>query len=115
MYFKANPNAAKFYNALPTFLNLLQELFNRFLAIGNNARSINEIIESCIDPEILTATASQATDLVGKEDKEEGKEEGKEDLESESAQSSLKRSQLSLPSVNRSSALSILEPSLIPS
>jgi len=54
-YFKANPAAKKFCNTPPTFINLLQELFNRILATGNYARSINKAIESCIDPEILSA------------------------------------------------------------
>ncbi|XTI95168.1 hypothetical protein V2W45_1503426, partial [Cenococcum geophilum] len=33
-YFKANPAAEKFRNTPPTFLNLLQELFNGILATG---------------------------------------------------------------------------------
>ena len=70
----------KFFNALPAFLNLLQELFNRFLIIESNIRLINKAIKSYIDPEILIATASQAVDLVSKEDKED-----KEDLELELA------------------------------
>ena len=79
-YFEANPNAVKFCNAPPAFLNLLQELFNGFLVIGSNVRLINKAIKSCIDPKILAATASQVMDLVGEEDKE-----GKEDLELELA------------------------------
>ena len=57
-YFKANSNAIKFYNIPPAFLNLLQELFNGFLTIGNNVKLINEVIKSCIDPKILIAIAS---------------------------------------------------------
>ncbi|XTI88563.1 hypothetical protein V2W45_1238183, partial [Cenococcum geophilum] len=57
-YFEANPAAKKFCNTPPAFLNLLQELFNGILVIGNYARLINEAIESCIDPELLLAVAS---------------------------------------------------------
>ena len=85
MYFKANSNVIKFYNILPAFLNLLQEPFNRFLTIGNNIKLINKVIESYIDPEILTATASQATDLVGEENKKEDKEKVKKNFKLELA------------------------------
>jgi hypothetical protein len=56
-YFKANPIAKKFCNTPPTFLNLLQELFNRILAIGNYIRLINKAIKSYIDPKLLLAVA----------------------------------------------------------
>ena len=103
-YFEANPDAAKFCNAPPAFLNLLQELFDGFLATGSNARSIDDAIESCVDPEILAATASQATDSAYEED---------EDFELEPARSSLERSQSSSPSVDRSGT-PISESSSIP-
>jgi len=56
-YFKANPNALKYYNTPPTFLDLLKQLFNRVLATGDYIRTINKVIKSCIDPELLTADA----------------------------------------------------------
>ncbi|XTI90132.1 hypothetical protein V2W45_1242089, partial [Cenococcum geophilum] len=56
-YFKANPTAKKFRNTPPTFLNLLQELFNGILATGNYLRLINKVIKSYIDPELLLAVA----------------------------------------------------------
>ena len=114
-YFKANPNTVKFCYTPPAFLNLLQELFNGFLTIRSNARLINKVIESYIDPKILIATALQATDLVSKEDKEEGKEEDNKDFKLESARGSLKHSQLSLPSINCSGTSSTPKSSLIPS
>ncbi|XTI95640.1 hypothetical protein V2W45_1205730, partial [Cenococcum geophilum] len=43
-YFKANPKAEKFRNIPPAFLNLLEELFEGILAIGDYARLINEAI-----------------------------------------------------------------------
>ena len=52
-------------------------------------------------------------DLINKEDKEEGKEEDDEDFKLELAQGSLKRSQLSLLSVNYLSTPSTPESSLI--
>jgi len=73
-YFKANPATKKFYNTPPAFLDLMQELFNGVLATGGYIRSINEAIKSSIDPELLSATASQASGLVDKEDKEEAEE-----------------------------------------
>ena len=94
-YFEANPEAIKFRNAPPAFLNILQELFEGVLATGSNVRSIDEAIESCIDPGLLATGASQATDLIDAED-EEG---GEDDLESESARSSIERSQSRLPSI----------------
>ena len=66
-YFKAHPKAIKFRDTPPAFLNLLQELFKGVLATGSYARSINKAIKSCIDPELLSATASQASGLVDKE------------------------------------------------
>ena len=56
-YFKANPTAKKFYNIPPTFLNLLQEPFNRIILIGNYMRLINKAIKSYIDPKLLLAVA----------------------------------------------------------
>ncbi|XTI92837.1 hypothetical protein V2W45_1247229, partial [Cenococcum geophilum] len=56
-YFKANPTAKKFYNIPPTFLNLLQELFNGVLATGSYIRLINKAIKSSIDPKLLLAVA----------------------------------------------------------
>ena len=64
-YFKANPAAKKFYNTPPTFLNLLQELFNGVLAIGNHLRLINKVIKSYIDPKLLLVVALQVL-LTGK-------------------------------------------------
>ncbi|XTI87792.1 hypothetical protein V2W45_1236695, partial [Cenococcum geophilum] len=52
-YFIAHSKAIKFYNILPNFLNLLQELFKGVLAIGSYIRSINEVIKSCIDFKLL--------------------------------------------------------------
>ena len=97
IYFNANPKAVKFYNMLPAFLNILQELFEGVLAIGSNIRSINKVIKSYIDLELLVTAASQVTDLIDKE----GKEEGEEDFELGLACNSIKRSQLSLPSIKR--------------
>ena len=57
-YFKAHPKAIKFCDVPPTFLNLLQELFEGVLAIGSYVKSINEVIKSCIDPKLLSAVAS---------------------------------------------------------
>ena len=59
--------------------------------IGSNIKSINEAIESCIDPELLATAASQATNLINKEGEEESEEEGKEDFESGLAYSSIGR------------------------
>ena len=56
-YFKANPAAKKFYNILPAFLDLMQELFNRVLAIGSYIKLINEAIKSSIDPKLLLVVA----------------------------------------------------------
>ena len=56
-YFKANPAAKKFYNTLPAFLNLLQELFKGILTIGNYIRLIDEVIKSYIDPKLLLVVA----------------------------------------------------------
>jgi len=90
-YFKAHPKAIKFYNIPPAFLNLLQELFEGVLAIGSYARSINKAIKSCIDPELLLATASQALGLVDKEAKDkEDKEEVDKASKLELAYSSIK-------------------------
>jgi len=100
-YFKANPATKKFYNTLPTFLDLMQELFNGVLATGGYIRLINKVIKSSIDPKLLLATASQALGLVDKEDKEEAKKtkktkETEEEVDKasklESAQSSIKGS-----------------------
>jgi len=88
IYFNANPKAIKFYNMLPTFLNILQELFKGVLAIGSNVRSINKVIKSYIDPELLITAASQVTDLIDKE----GKKEDKEDFKLGLAYNSIKRS-----------------------
>jgi len=95
-YFKANPAAKKFRNTPPIFLNLLQELFNRILATGNYARSINKAIKSYIDPKLLGAVALQALGLVDKEDKDEDKDKDEEEVDKASklelALSSIKRS-----------------------
>ena len=56
-YFKAKFAAKKFYNIPPTFLNLLQEPFNRIILIGNYMRLINKAIKSYIDPKLLLAVA----------------------------------------------------------
>ena len=69
-YFKANPTAKKFRDTPPAFLNLIQELFNGVLATGGYTKLINKAIKSSIDPELLSAAASQASGLVDKEDKE---------------------------------------------
>ena len=78
-YFEANPEAAKCRNTPPAFLNILQELFEGVIATGSNARSIDEAIESYMEPELLAT--SQATYLID----EEGEEESEEDFESGSA------------------------------
>jgi len=57
-YFKANPATKKFCNTLPTFLDLMQELFNGVLAIGGYIRLINKAIKSFINPKLLLAAAS---------------------------------------------------------
>ena len=97
IYFNTNPKAIKFYNTLPAFLNILQELFKGVLAIGSNARLINKAIKSYIDPELLITAALQVIDLIDKE----GKEEDKKDFKLGLACNSIKRSQLSLPSIKR--------------
>ena len=84
MYFKANSNAIKFRYIPLAFLNLLQELFNGFLATESNTRLINEVIKSCIDSEIFIATALQATDSVSEEE-EEDKKKVKENFKKELA------------------------------
>ena len=91
-YFKANPAAKKFCNMLPTFLNLLQELFNGILAIGNYIKLINKAIKNCIDPELLSAVALQASGLADKEDKDENKEKVNKAFKLELALSSIKYS-----------------------
>ena len=80
-YFKVNPAAKKFCNILPIFLNLLQELFDGILVIGNYIRLINKVIKSYINPKLFRAVALQALGLVDKEDKEEAKEEAEEGVE----------------------------------
>ena len=92
VYFNANPEAVKFCNTPLAFLNILQELFKGVLAIGSNARLINEAIKGFINPELLATMALQAMGLIDKEGKEEGEEEGKEDFESGLARNSIKRS-----------------------
>ena len=87
-YFKANPAAEKFCYMPPAFLNLLQELFNRILAIGNYIRLINKTIKSCIDLELLLVVALQALGLVNKEN--EDKEEVDKAFDLELALSSIK-------------------------
>ena len=57
-YFKANPNALKYYDTPPAFLDLLERLFNGVLATGDYARTINKAIKSCIDLKLLAADAS---------------------------------------------------------
>ena len=73
-YPKANPTAEKFYNTLPAFLDLIQELFNRVLATDVYIRSIDKAIGSSINPKLLIAAALQALGLVDKEGKKEAKE-----------------------------------------
>jgi len=58
------------------------------LAIGSNARSINKVIKSCIDLELLATAALQAIDLIDKE----GKEEDKKDFKLGLARNSIKHS-----------------------
>jgi len=121
-YFEAHPEAIKFRDTPPAFLNLLQELFKGVLATGSYARSIDEAIESYIDPELLSATASQASGLVDEEAKDkEDKEEVDKASKLESARSSIEGRQLSLllterpspPSASRSSSLTPSRPSLL--
>ena len=107
IYFNANPKVIKFYNTPPAFLNILQELFKRVLAIGSNIRSINKVIKSYIDLELLITAALQAIDLINKK----GKEEDKEDFKLGLARNSIKRSQLSLPSIKRLNTPLIVESS----
>ena len=85
-YFKVFPKAIKFYNTLPTFLNLLQELFKGVLVIGSYIKLINEVIKSCIDPKLLLAVTLQALDLVDKEAKDKEDKASKLEL----ARSSIK-------------------------
>ena len=66
---------------LPIFLNLLQELFNGILVIGNYIRLIDEVIKSCIDFEFLRAVALQALGLVDKENKNDDKNEDDEEVD----------------------------------
>ena len=68
---------------LPTFLNLLQELFNGVLAIGSYIRLINEAVKSSIDPKLLLVVALQVLGLVDKENKEEARQEAKEEAKEE--------------------------------
>ena len=89
-YFKANSTAKKFCNTPPAFLNLLQELFNGILAIGNYIRLINKAIKSYIDPELLLAVASQASGLADEEDKDEDEKEVNKASKLELAFSSIK-------------------------
>jgi len=56
-YFEANPDALKYRDALPAFLDLLKRLFNGVLVMGDYIRIINKAIESCIDPKLLAADA----------------------------------------------------------
>ena len=94
-YFKANPAAKKFRNTPPAFLDLMQELFNGVLVTGSYIKSINKVIKSSIDPELLLAAASQVLGLVDKENKEEAKETKEEvnkAFKLESARSSIKGS-----------------------
>ena len=91
VYFKANPKAQKFRNIPPAFLNLLEELFNRILVIGDYAKSINKAIKNYIDPALLLAVASQA-DLVDKEAKDKDEEEVDKASKLELARSSIKSS-----------------------
>ena len=116
VYFNANPEAVKFCNTPPAFLNILQELFKGVLATESNIKSINKAIESCIDLELLATAALQATDLIDKEGKEESKKESKEDFKSELARNSIKYSQSSSPSVGHlNTPLIIKSSSLTPS
>ena len=57
-YFEANPAAEKFRDTPPTFLDLMQELFDGVLATGSYAKSIDKAIESSIDPKLLSVAAS---------------------------------------------------------
>jgi len=89
-YFKANPAAEKFRDTPPAFLDLMQELFDGVLATGSYVKSIDEAIESSIDPELLSAAASWVLGLVDEEDEEEAEEteeEVDEAFELESARS----------------------------
>ena len=82
-YFEANPFAKKICNIPPAFLNLLQELFNKVLATGSYAKSINKTIESFINPEFLLVVPSQMPGLVNKKDKKAEKKTKKEAEEEE--------------------------------
>ena len=76
-YFKAVPEAQKFRNAPPDFLPLLEELFEGVLASGEHVISIQEVIDSYIDPELLRlseAATSQVTDPADEEDEREDEE-----------------------------------------
>ena len=79
-YFKANPATRKFCNIPPIFLNLLQELFNGILVIGNYIKLIIKAIKSYIDPKFLKAVALQASGLADKEDKNKDKNEDKKKI-----------------------------------
>jgi len=56
-YFEANPNALKYRDAPPAFLDLLKRLFNGVLVMGDYVRTIDKAIKSCIDPKLLAADA----------------------------------------------------------
>ena len=74
-YFKANSTTKKFYNTPPTFLNLLQKLFNGILVTGIYIKLINKVIKSYIDPKLLLAVALQALGLADNKNKDKNKEE----------------------------------------
>ena len=85
------------------------------LGITWGARNPNLLLsflfESCIDPQLLATTASQATDLIDEEDEKEGEE----DFESRSARNSIEHSQSSLPSVECLNTPSTVQSSSTPS
>ena len=45
IYFKANPNAARFYNAPLVYLEELEELFKGIIATGNLAVIVNKALD----------------------------------------------------------------------
>ena len=82
-YFKAVPEAQKFYNAPPDFIPLLEELFKGVFTSNKYAILVQEVINSYINLELLClskAAISQVIDPADKEDKREDKEVTKENI-----------------------------------
>jgi hypothetical protein len=75
LYFKANIDAAKFWNAPLMFLEELEELFKSIVVMGSHVITVNEALkwiynEALIDPELLRKE-SVITTLEGRGEEEE--------------------------------------------